>query len=62
MSYGLPVNPGWLTQQPGTDHSGRKKERKMERSAQDRTTGEGAVILKHTILFVGEEYDGCLIP
>lgn len=33
----------------------------MEQSTKNRATGEEAAILQHTILFVGEEYDRCLM-
>lgn len=53
--------PGALPLQPGTHHSGHGEGRKMEQSAWEPSAGEGRPCCK-TILFVGEKYDGCLIP
>ena len=44
------------------DDYGKGEGRKMEQSVQDRTTVERVAVLQHTILLVGEGYDGCLVP
>lgn len=44
------------------DDCGKGEERKMEQSVQDHTTVERVAVLQHTILLVGEGYDGCLVP
>ena len=56
------VSPGGLARQSGLDDCGKGEERKMEQSVQDRTTVERVAVLQHTILLVGEGYDGCLVP
>lgn len=55
------VRPGGLALQSGMDDYGKGEERKMEQSVQDRTTVERVAVLQHTILLVGEGYDGCLV-